>query len=745
MRATKMPETTRSSRRRRRASSPVARLSALLLASSLPLCLPASSPVAAAGGDGTPVILTADEVSLDTEGNVVTAAGHVELSQDGRRLLADRISYDQAADRVTAEGNVTLIEEGGQTLFGDSAEITGDLREGVVERLSALLAEETRLAATRGTRRNGNVTVLEKAVYSPCPLCAEGDNPPLWQVNAREVVHDQEAGTITYHDATFELFGVPVGYTPWFSHPDPTVKRRSGFLAPTAGSNSDLGLTLETPYYYTFAPNRDFTFTPLFTTEAGVLLGGELRDLEEPGETRLAGSITYTDAFEREPGDRDGKEVRGHLEGDGRYRLGRLWDAGFDAFWTTDDSFLKRYDISSQDVLTNHAFLQRVVGNDYLGLHTYAFQGLREEDSQGTIPVVLPLAEVSLESSPLAWGSQITFDTSFVALTRTEGLDTRRFSSELGWELPGVGPIGDLWRVRLSGRGDLYQSDGDARTFSEDGGEQSRSRFVPRASLDWSWPLIGDTGSWQHVLEPSTMLTWAPDTDDQSDIPNEDSQVFEFDETNLFEPDRFVGLDRVDGGSRVAYGLRFSSIAPNGLSVGGVFGQSYQIVKDDSVPAESGIGGRFSDYVGRLDFRPSGWLDLSYRFRIDKNDLAFRRNDVSMSAGPPALRLDLGYLQLSDEPTGLAPRSREELRAGLRVQVLDELALGAQTRRDLNRGATVSNMLGLVYSHPCLTLIAGVEDRNTTTGELEDSTTFKIQVTLNTFGAERPGTGLFGF
>ncbi|MDF1585706.1 LPS-assembly protein LptD [Marinimicrococcus flavescens] len=740
-----MHQATRTSRRRRTASPRIRRLTALLLASALPLFLSAgAAPTAAEEARRAPVVLTADEVTFDTEKNVITAAGGVELSQDGRRLLADRVSYDEPNDRVVAEGHVVLVEEGGETFFGDSAEVTGDLREGVVERLGALLAEETRLAAIRGTRREGNFTVLEQAVYSPCPLCEEGDRQPLWQIRAKEVEHDQEAGTITYRHATFELLGVPLAYTPWFSHPDPTVKRRSGFLVPTGGSNSELGLTLETPYYYTFAPNRDFTFTPLFTTQAGVVLGGEYRELREIGETRVGGSITRTDPYEREPGRDGGKEVRGHVEADGRYRPGRLWDAGFDLAWTSDDSYLKRYDISSQNVLQNHAYLQQVVGRDYLALHSYAFQGLRPEDSQGRIPVVLPLAEASLESSPLKWGSQLTFDTSFVALTRTEGLDTRRFSAELGWELPWVGPIGDLWRLRLSSRGDIYNIDGDPQSFSNEGGKDSQGRFVPRASLDWSWPLIGDTGSWQHVLEPAVAFTATPTGGREEKIPNEDSQVFEFDETNLFEPSRFPGLDRIDEGTRVAYGLRFSSLAPNGLSVGGVFGQSYQFVKDDTVPEDSGIGRSFSDYVGRLDFRPSDWLDLSYRFRADKNDLEFRRNDINVSAGPAALRLDLGYLRLSDEPTGLAPRSREELRAGVRVQLLDELAIGAQTRRDLNRGATVSNMVGLVYTHPCLTLTAGLEQSNTTTGELEDTTTFKVRVSLSTLGAQRLGTGLFG-
>src|SRR5690606_22909364 len=117
---------------------------------------------------------------------------------------------------------------------------------------------------------------------------------PLWQIKADRVVWDQGTQTVSYRNARLEFLGVPVAYTPFFSHPDPTVKRKSGLLTPTFGSNSTLGLTAELPYFIALAPNRDVTITPLIASQVAPVLGLELRDQQDFGLTELDGSITYT-------------------------------------------------------------------------------------------------------------------------------------------------------------------------------------------------------------------------------------------------------------------------------------------------------------------------------------------------------------------------------------------------------------------------------------------------------------------
>lgn len=296
----------------------------------------------------------------------------------------------------------------------------------------------------------------------------------------------------------------------------------------------------------------------------------------------------------------------------------------------------------------------------------------------------------------------------------------------------------------MSLRGDGYLTNGNPQTFGSSGGVNTEGRILPRATLDWSWPLVGETGRWQHSIEPIVMFTAAPTGGNSGQIPNEDSQDFEFDDTNVFEPNRFPGLDRVDGGTRFAYGMRFNSQREGGMTVSGLIGQDFQFQKNKAFPSGSGVTSNFSDIVGRLDFRPNRYLNTSYRFRMDKQTFVMRRNDLNVAVGPPSLRFDIGYLELSDEPTSLAPKNCKELTAGVRVQLLDDLAIAAQTCQDLSANSTVSNMIGLLYTNPCLTIAAGLERQNTQTGDLQNETTFKIQISLTGLGGNSTGTGLFG-
>lgn len=697
-----------------------------------------------------PIVLNADLISYATAKGVVTAVGNVELNQEGRTLLTDRIAYDIESGTVTAQGNIILIEPSGDAVFADELMLDDRLTAGFVESIGVLLKDGSRIAAVKGLRKDGRTTTLDRAVYSPCEVCAESDNP-LWQIKAERVVHDQATGTIAYRNARLEVAGVPVLYTPYFYHPDPSVERRTGFLVPSFGTDSELGFTVETPFFIDLAPNRDITLVPLLTSQAGVFLAGEYRDLQSFGLTELGGGITYTDPYQRRNADgqteqASGDEVRGFVEGRGRYVLSERDRAGFDLNLASDNTVLERYNISNDDVLQNHAYLERFDGRDYYGLNTYGFQTLRENDDQDEIPIALPLAETKLYSDRLLWGSQADWSTNILGLTRDEGLDTRRFSSEVGWHLPGIGRFGDVWSLRLSTRADVYNTDGDPQTGSGDGGDNTAARLVPIANLDWGLPLVGQTGSWSHLIEPRVSFNYTPGNLNDSDIPNEDSQVFEFDETNLFKPSRFTGIDRVESGARVSYGLGFNSLGPEAWRISGLVGQSLRSGPDDLYPQGSGLEDPLSDFVGRFDVRPSELLDLGYRFRADKSTLALRRSDLSLAFGPPRLRFDIQYLRLTEEVEEIASEdlsSREEIVAGLRLQVLDSLAIGVRTRRDLKEDRTVTNQYGLVYTNPCLVLVAGLEQNFTEKGELDDEVSFTVRISLRSLGDLNTSQDLF--
>ncbi|MEP4191848.1 MAG: LPS assembly protein LptD, partial [Sneathiella sp.] len=334
-------------------------------------------------------LFSADEIQYDQKNEVVTASGNVEIVQGERVLKADKVTYDVRQDSVIASGNIVLLEPTGEVVFAEKVELASELKTGAIRNIRVLFTDNSRLAAQSAVRVDENNIIMNNAVYSTCRLCETDRNAaPLWQAKSSKVVHDKSAKTITYKHAVLEFYGVPVLYTPYFSHPDPTVKRKSGFLAPSFVNSSDLGYGVTTPYYYVISEDKDFTFTPTVTTKEGVHLAGEYRQAFKQGDLELDGSVTYVDAQDNNGNDTGDQEFLSHLRGKGRFKLDSTWSWGFDAFVTSDETYLDRYDISNDDTLTSTAYLEGLRGRNYTSLSAYAFQGLQQGDDQGEIPFV---------------------------------------------------------------------------------------------------------------------------------------------------------------------------------------------------------------------------------------------------------------------------------------------------------------------------------------------------------------------
>ena len=506
-----------------------------------------------------PTLITADELEYDSKTEVVVARGNVEISQGERLLISDRVSYDRKSGIVTAEGNVTLLEPSGDVVFAEYVELADDLRSGFIRQIRIILEDKSRMAAASAERVEGRYIILRKGVFSPCELCAEDPTKaPLWQIKAAEVVHDQEEKTIEYRDAWMEIFGLPVAYTPYFRHPDPTVERTSGLLAPSFGGSDSLGATIETPYYWVIDETSDLTFTPIFTTEQSIVLGGEYRKLYRNGALTFAGSGTIADR-ERSNGTVDHDALRGHVDATGRFDLDPTWRAGFDLQRSTDDTYLRLYDFSAERTLTSRLFVEGFRQRNYASANAFVYQGLRDIDNNDEFPIVAPSLGYSFVAEPAANGGKYFFDGSFESLNRIEGRDTQRLGFTGGYEFPFTGRFGEVMTLTAQLEGALYVTNDFDRTDpvvnpANPDGSNFTAHALPQLAAQWRYPWIQENDAWQQIVEPAFQLVLAPPTGNPDDIPNEDSVGIEFDDANFFALNRFPGVDRLDPGTRIDYG-----------------------------------------------------------------------------------------------------------------------------------------------------------------------------------------------
>jgi LPS-assembly protein len=560
----------------------------------------------------------------------------------------------------------------------------------------------SRMASTGTLRTQGQRKEMSHGVFSPCLPCKENpDRAPLWQIKAIEIIHDEVGQDLHYKDATMEFFGIPVFYSPRFSHPDPTAKRRDGLLIPRAGYNSDLGAVFSLPYYWAFGVDRDLVVEPFLFSNDGALIQGQYRQRFGKGEI----DITASGGYLRRPDDsgRDEETFRGHVKALGRWDLNETWRSGFDLYRTTDRTYMRRYSLGNDDVLTSRAYAEGFMGRSYAIASSYGFQDLRADTPSGRTPQVLPLIEYHYMGEPARHGAYWTMDSSLMGLYRDQGQDSRRLSVITGWNLPYNSPGGHHYMLQATVQTDGYYytslEDPNVAGSSYDG---TSGRFFPQLSLLWRYPLVRDDERWRHVIEPMAQVVISPNGSNSVRIPNEDSRSFEFDDTNLFRRNRFTGVDKVSSGTRVDYGINLSTFRRAGGSVRAFVGQSYRTRADSTYAQGSGLEDNFSDFVGRLVVSPGSFLDFVYRWRVDHENYTLRRSEVGTHFGPPRFRVGLDYIRLENSAqTGTD--GRDQMSARLNTRIGDNWGLGIGTLRDLSEGGrTRLAGVSLSYNDECL-------------------------------------------
>ncbi|MGB8275446.1 MAG: LPS-assembly protein LptD [Alphaproteobacteria bacterium] len=683
-----------------------------------------------------PVLITADQVDTDQSTGIVTATGHVEISQGERLLLADKVSYNQKTNVVSASGHVTVLEPSGEVLFADSAELSDDMKNGVIKDLRILMTDNSRFAAAGGKRVGGVETEMDKAVYSPCELCKEKPSrPPLWQLKANKVVHDQRTKDIEYYDAWMEAWGIPVAYTPYFSHPDPTVKRRSGLLAPTIGNKSDLGFVYGQPYFFDIAPNKDLTLEPIITSNQGPVLSTEYRQRFTNGLLNLSGSVTeadYTNAI----GVVSQNQLRGHVRGLGRFDIDDTWRAGFDLARVSDDTYLRRYNFQHQDVLQSRVFAEGFRDRNYFAVNAYSFQGLRADDVNAQMPVIFPTIDYNFVSQPSRRGGFWTADTNLLSLMRDDGADSRRLSLLGGWHLPFKTDGGHAFEVSLTAQADAYYVN-DVQNPANPSGPGLNGftgRIFPQLQVDWSYPLVREHGLVRELIEPVAALIVGPNGGNPDKIPNEDSQSFEFDDTDLFTRNRFSGLDRVEGGQRVDYGIRAGAYGSGTASTTAFVGQSFRFRNDSTFPVGSGLEDRLSDIVGQLRMTPNTYYDVSYRFRLDKDTLSPRRNEIAIGAGVPVFHVGAEYIFIDERAGTGGFGDREELALNVQSKITKYWSLAARARQDLKGAGTLTSGLRAIYEDECFKITADFIRNRTRDREIQPTTTILFRLVFKNIG-----------
>ncbi len=685
-----------------------------------------------------PVSFQSKLLSHDDEKQTVTAQGDVELVQGGQILRADKMVYHLDTDTVEALGNVSLLDDEGNVSFAEYVSLNKSMKDGFVHSLLSLLADGSRFTAAEARRENGNKMTLTDASYTPCKVC-ETDPHPLWQIKADKVVHDETDHSVKYKNARLEFAGVPLAFAPIFSHADPSVKRKSGFLRPSYGYSSEQGAHAQLGYYFgDIRPDMDATLRVRPTTQAGVLVQGEVRKRFENGRIQLDVSGVNSDRHE-EDGRVEEDRLRGHIFATGLFDIDEKWRAGFNVQRASDKEYLRLYDITSQDVLESRAYAERFSGRDYTNISAFNFQdvrlGLRPDQ-----PDVLPSLEHRSYGEPgKLFGGRWTAGLSTLELRRSgTDQDVQRGSVDLGWERRDVSRNGFVTRVNLSGRGDFYAvQDSTAALINpalDSSSQEARGMAV--ASADISYPMVRRVEKAQVMIEPQIGLSASPQTDDTPlEIPNEDSIDIQLDSNNLFSGNRFPGIDRVEDGARINYGVRAGLYGDNGR-YGKVFlGQSYRLDDDVIFPVGSGLEDKASDFVGQINASVSKYLSGDYRFQMDNRNLVIHRHEFQAHLGNDMVSVNGKYIFIDPTAgTGFTESRQQALLDGV-YYFRPNWWLNAGTLVDMGEEPGLRKAaLGINYADECFSFSLQGARSLITEASGENGTVLILRVGLKNLG-----------
>jgi len=679
-----------------------------------------------------PVLITADQMDYDQENDVVYASGHVQITQGETIILADSLLYDRPNDQVQAMGHISMLEPSGNVYFADALEFERDLKTGIIYQFKARLSDDAVAVASHAHKVDDNITELFKAAYTPCK-CTDSDGKPVdpfWTLKADKITIDQQTNEMIYDNASLDLAGdIPVAYSPYFSHSTPGADNQSGLLTPTFVRSRSLGFEYAQPVYYTIAPDRDVTLTPRYTSKNGLVMEGDYREKFDSGQMDIKGSITNAPNTDATGDPAAGHQIRDNIDANGAFTINQNYDWGFNINRASDDTYLHLYNFSNEPQLTSRIYAEgfNFAGDstrNYASIEGLSFQGLTGQDNSKVIPVVAPLMNFNWQSDPGMYNSRIGFDANSMLLYRETGDQSRRLSGTAKWEMPYVSDNGQVMEFQTQLRTDMY----DVSNVQIPGGTSFNGitgREIPQVSALWHYPFIDRFSSSSLMLEPVVNVTVSPGGGNPIKIPNEDSLLADFTDANLFSPDRYPGLDRVESGPRTSYGLRAQGQVDNKF-IDGVIGQEYRMDNDPNFPIANNINSHFSDYVGKvgMTYQP---YSLAYRFRLDKDDMNLNRSEVDAGFNQYPINITTSYLATKDDPV---VGSRDVITANGALSLTQEWSVVASTSRDLRLDQTVTASSGLTYKNECVTITTMVGKDYTDLLDIKPSLTFWFNVSL---------------
>ena len=724
---------------------------------------------------------SADKLTYSQDNNIIEAIGNVVAkNQEGKQISADKIIYNKSNQLLKTFGNSKFSDTKNRTLTAENFEY--DLEKKIIsaenkvkfldnykniyyfsklnadDKFSEIIGYnlnsdlnkekfqskdkfnefiEPRLSGKEVSIKD-NITIIKDGKFTSCKSTNEKEGCPYWNLNADLVTHDKEKKQIIYKNATLDLNNVPILYTPYFSHPDPSVKRKEGFLAPSFASlGSDIGTTIKVPYFYPVSESADFTISPVYYFKQNPLLLGEYREKFKNGDLSIEGGFTqgYKEITSTQT---DGS--RHHLYGNLNLNfVDKILDQSefntkiqrtnnptylrVNKINSTVDGFKRNLVKEDQTKLTNEIYLNSFGKNESLNLKTAAYQNISTTKASDQYEYLLP--EIIYSKYNLLDNNNLNFSSSFKSLNTNTNQNKTTFINNLDYSTPesyntNLG-IGYKFLTKINNIN--YYS--DYRTPNEN----LNSQINPVVGLDTSLPFAKISKESEQYLIPRILTRYSP-----GKMTNAKSNDTSLNTDNLFSINRMNSDELIEKDLSFNIGLDWmwkEKIVNKNKPAEAAFsiGQVVKFNEDPDMPTKSSLQNKSSDLVTKANYLSPGNFDVTIKNTLDNGFNHVYYNDLNLKTFLKQGEINFNFYEKNNHIG-----NERYAKANLTSYLTDNTKLTISTDRNLKTDLTNSHKVGIENENECIRYGFYFQKNYFSDKDLKPATSVFFGVTLLPFG-----------
>ena len=643
--------------------------------------------------------ITADKIEVLNNGNKIKATGNILIQTEDYLSSTDNLIYDKSKEMVKTSGNIIIKDKLENYYYFDKFISDKDFSKASGTNTKIRLNDGSRIVGKSFIRTDSNINQINNAIYTPClQKNYITENCPGWKLSANKVVHDVEKQNIYYEGATLSILNVPVLYSPFFSHPDPSVKKRSGLLMPSISSDNNLGTTFSIPYFFNLSSNYDVTLTPSIQSKADDYYSINYRHLTKNHQFNIDSSISSDES-------NTGTKNHVFINGEVKNPFGKF---DYKIQTSNNDTYLRKNYIAQETILTSGLNFTKEMDNSYLDFSSYIYKHLNNTSNQKWEYVYPNISYDIYNYKDPIYGLNWKIDNSLLNYKNINKNYEQQLSSEILSDDVHISKKTGLKYVNTVQNRLIY--------FNNSVNNYSQLRVFPQLSSKISYPLSKSRNDRTEILEPIVMPILAPHnnyTNDQN-----------ISSSNIFSLNRETSLSQWESGPRINYGINWL-VSNSNLVFNTSLGQSVKAEKDNST--------KISNYfIGNtLDFGNIGYIKTD--ITIDRQDLYLKDNNINSSLNFGEIKFGLDY----DYETLNKIKTSEQISIGAKINFYKHTDLIMSARKDLMNDKSIGNTIGLNYENDCLAISLNYFTDFTAIDDIKNSRGFSINIVLKPFGTSK--------